>query len=262
MVSLANLSREERIGLLIAGTAHVALAVVLMLQDNALEPIAPPQRITVSLAEEVALETASPDPSADPAAALAPELAPVFEPEVLEPPRPTSRVAQTPRPRPIASPTRRPTPTPSASRRPSPTPSPTRSAGGQRVSAESMRGLTDADGMQGTTGDRPSEQQRASIQSEINRQLRPHWLRNIPQGPDVELLVTTVRFRLNRDGSLDGMPQALGSSGTNATNRAQVARHQEAAIRSVRLAAPFTLPARFYSVWDDVEIDFDYRLAQ
>ena len=63
MAVLANLSREERIGLLIAGTAHVALAVVLMLQDAEREPIEPPKRITVSLAEEVALDTASPDPS-------------------------------------------------------------------------------------------------------------------------------------------------------------------------------------------------------
>ncbi|HSG54810.1 MAG TPA: hypothetical protein VLA45_05095, partial [Paracoccaceae bacterium] len=88
---MANLSREERLGLLVAGTAHVALALVLVLQDSAREPIAPPQRITVSLAEDVALDTTSPDPSADPAAAMAPELAPeAFEAPPPEP-RPTAR---------------------------------------------------------------------------------------------------------------------------------------------------------------------------
>lgn len=264
MASLANLSREERIGLLIAGTAHVALAVVLMLQDNALEPIAPPQRITVSLAEEVALETASPDPSADPAAALAPELAPEVLP--LPEPKPTPRVRPTPTPTPRARPTptptqrARPSPTPTASRRPSPTPSPTRSGGG-RVSAESMRGLTDADGTQGTPGDRASPVQQASILSAIIRQLWPNW--NPPSGVDAERLVTVVRFRLNRDGSLDGSPTPVGQTrGITASNRAQVERHREQAIRAIRLSAPFELPERFYSGWREVEMEFNQELAR
>ena len=283
MAALANLSREERIGLLIAGTAHVALAVVLMLQDNNRTPIEPPKRITVSLAEEVALDTASPDPSPDPAAALAPVLAPVTEPEVLEQPepKPTPRVRPTPtptqrarptptptprasrRPTPTPTPTasRRPTPTPTAtaSRRPTPTPSPTRSGGG-RVSEESMRGLTDGTGTQGTAGDRPSPVQQASIDSRIISQLKPHW--SPPSGVDVDQLVTVVRFRLNRDGTLNGTPQVVTTNGQTASNRAQVTRHQEQAIRAVRLAAPFDLPERFYSGWSVVTSNFDNRLAQ
>jgi protein TonB len=267
MVALANLSREERIGLLIAGTAHVALAMVLMLQNNSRTPIAPPQRITVSLAEEVALDTASPDPLADPAAALSPVLAPVPEPEVLEQPepKPTPRVRPTPTPtasrRPTPTPTasRRPTPTASASRRPTPTPTPTR-AGGGRVSEESMRGLTDGTGERGSPGDRPSATQQASIDAAIIRQLKPHW--SPPSGVDVDRLVTVVRFRLNRDGTLNGAPEVLTTTGQTASNRAQVTRHQEQAIRAVRLAAPFNLPERFYSGWSVVTSNFDNRLAQ
>lgn len=279
MAALANLSREERIGLLIAGTAHVALAVVLMLQDADREPIEPPKRITVSLAEEVALDTASPDPSPDPAAALAPVLAPVTEPEVLKPPepKPTPRARPTPTPtasrrptptptasrRPTPTPTasRRPTPTPtaSASRRPTPTPTATRSGGG-RVSAESMRGLTDGTGTQGTAGDRPSAVQQASILAAVLRQLRPHW--NPPSGLEAERLVTVVRFNLNQDGSLSGSPVPLGQRGVNDANRAQAARHQEQAIRAVRLAAPFDLPERFYSGWRTVEMEFNQEMAR
>ncbi len=265
MEALANLSREERIGLLIAGTAHVALAMVLMLQDNTLEPIKPPQRITVSLAEEVALVSTAPDPSADPAAATAPVLSPEVLP--IPEPTPTRRVRPTPTPTPRARPTptptqrARPTPTPTSSRRPTPTPTATRTGGG-RVSADSMRGLTDADGQSGAAGDRPSAVQQASIDAAIIRQLKPHW--SPPSGVDVERLVTVVRFRLNRDGSLSGNPEVLRQTGVNDANRAQAARHQEQAIRAVRLAAAqgFNLPERFYSGWSVVTSNFDNRLAQ
>jgi periplasmic protein TonB len=61
--------------------------------------------------------------------------------------------------------------------------------------------------------------------------------------------VTVVRFRLNRDGSLNGNPEVVRTDGQTAANRPQVARHQEQAIRAVRLAAAqgFNLPERFYS---------------
>jgi hypothetical protein len=274
MEAFANLSREERLGLLVAGTAHVALALVLVLQDSTREPIAPPQRITVSLAEDVALDTTSPDPSADPAAALAPELAPeAFEAPPPEP-RPTARPTEAARPQPTptrrASPTPRPTtsaratptPTPRASQaRPTPAPSasPTRS-GGSRVNENFMQGMSDASGDSGTPGDRPSAQQQASIEASIIRQLKPHW--SPPSGVEVERLVTVVRFRLNRDGSLNGTPEIVATNGQTASNRAQVSRHQEQAIRAVRLAAPFNLPERFYSGWSVVTSNFDNRLAQ
>ncbi len=270
----AGLSREERLGLLVAGAAHVALALVLVLQDSAREPIAPPQRITVSLAEDVALDTTSPDPSADPAAAMAPELAPeAFEAPPPEPrptarptqaarpqPTPTRRASPTPRPTASARPTATPTPRPTQARpTPAPSASPTRS-GGSRVNENFMQGMSDATGDSGSPGDRPSAQQQASIDAAIIRLLKPHW--SPPSGVEVERLVTVVRFRLNRDGSLNGTPEVLRTTGQSDANRAQVSRHQEQAIRAVRLAAPFNLPERFYSGWSVVTSNFDNRLAQ
>lgn len=299
MAETAALSREETVGLLLAGAAHVALAWVLVTQRPDPVPVIPPERITVSLAEDVALDSTAPNPSADPAAAMAPDLAPLPEPPAAAPPpppppppppavrptaRPTPRVTRTPapaatqrpapaptatrsaRPTPAPSPTRsaRPTPAPTATGRsqaatPAPAPTATR-AGGSRINENFLDGASDATGAQGQAADRPSAAQQASIAAAIIRQLKPHW--NPPSGVDVDRLVTVVRFRLNPDGSLDGTPEIVRTTGQNESNRLQVPRHQEQAIRAVRLAAPFDLPERYYSGWRVVTSNFDNRLAQ
>ena len=79
---------------------------------------------------------------------------------------------------------------------------------------------------------------------------------------EVEALVTVVRFRLNRDGTLAGAPEVLRTTGQTDANRAQVRRHQEQAVRAVRLAAPFDLPEQYYSGWRVITSNFDNRLAQ
>jgi periplasmic protein TonB len=76
----------------------------------------------------------------------------------------------------------------------------------------------------------------------------------------VEKLVTIVRFRLNRDGSLIGTPVLVSQTGVTPTNEAQKARHLEQAIRAIRLAAPFELPDQFYDQWKVVNSQFDRRL--
>ena len=92
----------------------------------------------------------------------------------------------------------------------------------------------------------------------IARQLKPHW--SAPEGVDAEELVTIVRFRLNPDGSLNGDPVVVSQSGVTPSNAAQKSRHAEQAIRAVRLAAPFNLPAEFYDHWKVVNSRFDKRL--
>ncbi|MCX7677284.1 MAG: TonB C-terminal domain-containing protein, partial [Alteraurantiacibacter sp.] len=141
-------------------------------------------------------------------------------------------------------------------------PSPPRAGGGSRLDQNFISGLSDGTGETGQAADRPNAQQQASIDAAIIRQLKPHW--NPPSGLDVDKLVTVVRFRLNRDGTLNGNPEVLRTTGVNETNRAQVARHQEQAVRAVRLAAAqgFDLPERFYSGWSVVTTNFDNRLAQ
>lgn len=266
MPTSASLSREEMVGLLLAGAAHVALAWMLVTQRPDPRPLTPPERITVSLAEDVGLDSAAPDPSPDPAAAMAPELAPLPEPPVAAPPppvRPTARPTPTPTPR--ATRTARPTPAPTATRSARPTPAPTSSAtraGAGRINENFLDGTSDATGDRGQAADRASPQQQASIAASVIRQLKPHW--NPPSGVDVDRLVTVVRFRLNRDGSLNGSPEVVRQTGVNDNNRLQAPRHAEQALRAVRLAAGqgFDLPAQFYSEWDVLTSNFDNRLAQ
>ena len=79
--ALASLSPEERIGLGAAAVLHVALAWLLISQRSPPEPIPEPERIVVSLAEDVSLVNAAPNPSTDPAAAVAPTLTAIPAPE-------------------------------------------------------------------------------------------------------------------------------------------------------------------------------------
>lgn len=273
MAALANLSREERIGLGVAMAAHVALAAAFFVQPESRDAYAPPERMDVSLASEVSLRSTAPDPSAQPAAAIAPELsaepepapAPVVEtveaaPEAVTPPPRPSVSQPAPRPRPQPTPTAR--PPQQAPERPTPTPAPqpSRPATASRLGENFLEGTSAAQGDSGSPAREAGPAQRASIVQAINRQLKPNW--NPPSGVDVDQLVTRVSFRLNRDGSLAGNPRLIGTTGVNDTNRAQVSRHQEQAIRAVRVTAPFNLPERYYSVWQDLEWNFDNRLAQ
>jgi hypothetical protein len=97
----------------------------------------------------------------------------------------------------------------------------------------------------------------ASLGAEVRRQLKPHW--RAPTGADVELLRTTVRVSLSRSGAIADIG-AVTTTGQNASNSTQVKLHQEQAIRAVRLAAPFRLPAEFYDEWKEIAPVFDRRL--
>lgn len=93
----------------------------------------------------------------------------------------------------------------------------------------------------------------ASLQRELLRQVKPHWVP--PTGADAELLRTRVVVRLDEQGNIVGTPSA-STSGVNASNRAQEALHKERAIAAVRRAAPFKFPAQYYSEWQTIEPTF------
>ena len=259
MTSFAHLSREERIGLGIAAAAHVALVAALVWQvrdDPTALPM--PERMTVSLADEVSLESTAPDPSAEPQASIAPVLSPepepVVEPEVVrEVPRPIPRPTVAPRPTPRA--TARPTPTPT------PRATPTRQAGGTRLGDDFLKGVggSERSNDRGSPAATFGAAEAASLIQAISREIKPHW--NAPQGVDAEQLVTVLSFELNPDGSLKGRPRVVSQSGVTDSNRPQQELHAERAIRAVQLAAPFDLPDEFYDKWKRVSaLRFDRRL--
>lgn len=100
----------------------------------------------------------------------------------------------------------------------------------------------------------------ASLNSEVQRQIKSRGQWQVPQGVDTDKLVTFVTFRLTPDGNLDGQPTAR-TIGTTDSNQAQVKQHQERAIRAVRLTVPFQLPAKYYNGWKEIQAKFDRKLA-
>jgi protein TonB len=256
MASFASLSREERLGLGIAAMAHVALVAALVWQvrdEPTRLPI--PERIEVSLADEVSLDSTAPDPSAEPQAAAAPVLAP--EPEPVVEPEPVREIV-----RPVTRPAvdKRPTPRPTQRAAPTPTPrpTPTRQAGGSRLGDDFLEGAGSSE-RGGTPAATFGPAEQASLSQAINRQLKPHW--SAPSGVDAEKLITVLRWELNPDGSLKGRPSVVSQSGITDSNRPQAALHAERAIRAVQLAAPFDLPEEFYDRWRRIrDWRFDRRL--
>ena len=74
--------------------------------------------------------------------------------------------------------------------------------------------------------------------------------------------MTIIAFTLNSDGTLAGTPELYAQSGVTDANRPQAQRHVELAIRAVKLAAPFKLPADVYSHFHKFTAKFDRQLSQ
>jgi hypothetical protein len=137
---------------------------------------------------------------------------------------------------------------------------PTTTPGGTRVGNDFLKGVSGAQAA-GQSRNPPAQlngAQRASLSAAISRALKPFWA--VPQGPDADLLVTRVRFRLSRDGRLVGDPEILSTTGVTDANKAQVQRHREQAIRAIKLAQ-FDLPAELYQHWQVVNTTFDRKLS-
>ena len=253
--------KEERYGLAVAFGLHVLLFAALLFQPGREEVLDIPERMTVSLAEEVALEATAPDPVPESQAAVAPTLA--------EQPAPVPDVAQPePQPRPVVTPREaRPSITApkKVNERPKPKPSstPAKPAGGTRIGDNFLGGAGSSTKTDETRipASQIGASAKANLIQAISRQIKPHW--NAPSGLDAELLVTELAFDLNEDGTLKGAPRVLRQSGINDSNRPQASLHAERAIRAVVQAAPFDLPAEYYNAWKSIRgARFDRNLSR
>jgi hypothetical protein len=252
-----TLRNDEKIGLGAALVLHGALVGVLALQTLRSEVTVFPERINVSLATEVGLEAASPDPVAESRAAIAPTLSdePAPAPQPTAVPQPRTAAAQPAPSRDRSRPDRTP---PKQAATP---PTTAKSGGGSRIGDDFLEGkgssttTTETRAPAATFGAKEA----ADLRSAISRQIKKNW--SAPNGVEAELLVSVVRWQLNPDGTLKGRPTCRTNPGSITTsNRPQASLHCERAIRAVQLAAPFNLPAQFYSRWDDLEWQFDRRL--
>jgi TonB C terminal len=236
------MDRAEAAGFGVAVAGHAALLAALALGlAGARVPPTASEPIEVSFVDEVGLESVAPAPAADapsPPASDAPPPTPSVQPDRAEP------VPLVPLPRQTAP------------ARPAPA-KPSRRPFDVRIPAD-----TDSDGPArpanppATTAG-PAVQ--ASLGAEVRRQLKPHW--KAPTGADAELLRTELSISLAASGAVTGV-EVVRTSGQTASNRPQVALHQEQAMRAVRLASPFRLPGEYYQAWKQLKVTFDKRLSQ
>lgn len=247
----ANMPYEERIGLLVALILHLLVVAAFVLQPVRREVLDIPDRMTVSLTEDVGLNSTAPDPVDEARAALAPELG-EQTPAAAEPQPPRPQAVPSRNNQAITAPRRE-------NRKEQEQP--------QRSRAEQIgENFLEGAGSSRQSDDRriPASEigasARASLVQSISRQIKPHW--NAPSGADAELLVTELAFELNEDGTLNGRPRVLRQSGITDSNRPQAALHAERAIRAVQLAAPFDLPAEYYNAWKSIRgARFDRNLS-
>lgn len=270
------LRKEEAIGLSVAIAAHVGLVAFLLLKPLA-PPTPPPERMTVTLSEDVSLTSTAPHPAPDAAPDTAPEQgepAPVPSPAPPQPkaeavpplprllpvpPKPVTRSIVPPKPAPPAA-----KPAPSKPFVAQPAVKPAVRPGASKFSDMFSKGIPGATGK--TQSPNPpavavGPAVKSALAGAISRQLKPKWV--APQGAEADRLVTILSWELNPDGSLAGSPHVVRQEGITDANRAQAPRHAEQAIRAVRLAAPFDLPPEYYAAWKRIaEFRFDRRLSQ
>ena len=228
---------------------------------------APPPPAPEATVETLPLPPVTPAPPAPrPEPRPRPTTAPAPSPRPRATNAPAPRASAAPAPRRSAAPAR-PTraaaapsrPAPAASSRSAPAASPAR-ATASRIGADFLpgAGASSSSSETRTPASEIGPSARASLLSQITRELRPHF--DPPSGVEVDKLVSVVAFRLNADGSLSGSPRLVRQTGVTDANRAQSGRHGEQALRAVRLAAPFDLPSEHYEAFRSVTINFDASL--
>jgi outer membrane biosynthesis protein TonB len=294
------MDRAEATGLGVALAGHGLLLAILSLgfaTATTRKPILS-EPVEVSFVEEVAPQSTAPSPSdAEPATRLAEIEGPVEDappPPQVEPapvpapptPKPVVNRPQPPAPAPTPKPVaQRPQPAKPAPPQAKPAPAEPAPAAARPAAAKSApaapatpaarpgaRPTGRLSGLLTGISDRETESRattppakvagpavQASLAAEIRRQLKPHW--KAPTGADVELLRTQVTVTLASNGSVASIGD-VQTTGETPSNRSQVKLHQEQAVRAVRLAAPFNLPADFYDAWKVIRPTFDRRLSQ
>lgn len=266
------MDRAEATGFGVALAGHVALLAALSLGFASVTkmPVTNPP-IEVSFVDEVGLESAAPVISREePAAKLGEVEGP---PEQDPPPLPEPQPAPAPTPQPKVA---LPNPAPAPKPKPAETPKRAAPAKSQPKAAppkeSSQRPTGRLSGLLSGVGDRETDSRstappaanigaaaRSSLAAEIRRQLKPHW--KAPTGADAEMLRTELQIGLARNGAVTDI-EVLRTTGQTASNRPQVKLHQEQAVKAVRLAAPFRLPAEYYDAWKQLTTTFDKRLSQ
>lgn len=260
------IERTEAAGLGVALLGHLALLAALSLGLFAATTTPPAQDpIEVSFVDEVALDSASPTPAAaPPPPSTAPELGQPEEAPASSDSATGAAAPAAPSPAPAVAPPRE---SDSRDRR---RPEEPRQTPGQRARAARLGDLN-LDNL-GRDPARPAAsaapaaamtaQAAASIAQAIIRQVQPCADRQVHPGPGAERIVTSLRLRINRDGSLQGRPTVAGQRGIDDDNGRYAQRVADLAVNAFVSCAPLRgLPQDLYAVprgWSNFTMN--YRL--
>jgi len=287
-----SLSREEGLALVLALLAHAGLIAALTLAPPGKTIMSPPERMTVTFADETADKSTSPDPDAEAAADMAPvlgqpapvpEAAPPQPVQQVTPPQPQPKPAPLPQARPEPKPVPQPKPAPQPRVQPAPPvkplakPAPPKPAAAAPVDPRQRRrpdpraggSLIGPDflppglggtkpGATGNPASALSDQAKAAIKVSINRKVVPPWNGCPVNGLDIEKLRARVSFQLDRAGNVISIATPA-ISGQTPANAAQVSRFSECAVRAIKTAAPFSLPADSYDFWKSYTLNFSKK---
>ncbi len=249
-MAASALRREESLGLALALVGHVAMIAWLVWQ-RAPTPVVLPERMTVTISEDVGLTSTAPQvqleesaPDKGPVLGEAPPPpAPLAKPEPI-PPLPLTRSA-------LPLPTKPAIKTPSAQATRQLT-KPATKGGASSFDNVFANGVprTAANGKATTPiATQASAQQKSSWSSLIGGRVASRLNGCGVTGLDIEKLYIDVRFSLGADGSIQSIEDAP-VQGTTPANQPQAKPFKACAMRAIKLAAPFAgLPPEFYDVW-------------
>jgi outer membrane biosynthesis protein TonB len=267
------MDKGEGAGLTVALAGHVVLfgllSVGFLAMPNPEKLKAQP--IEVTLADKVALESASPVVSSeDQKIDYAPEPAPGAPQPVPAEPDPVPEVAKPNPAPPKAAPAPNAKPQPPAKPNKAPTNPNTRPQPNRKPSLDLDSVIKDIGG-----GPKPNENKNpnppgavmsaaaaTNIGSAIQRQVQPCADRQVSPGPGTDRIRAVVRLQLNRDGSLAAPPRIIGHNGVDEDNARYVGRVDDAVRAIFAGCSPLRgLPADLYDVKDGWKsFTLNYRL--
>ncbi len=103
------------------------------------------------------------------------------------------------------------------------------------------------------TGDRSANT--ASLQAHIRRELRTYW-RDVSDLPTEDQIEVTVRFKLNRDGSIDGSAELVSPRSRPVGRKGIAVDRALIATRKYFEESRLRLPEEHYSQWQEVDVVF------
>ena len=267
------MERAERAGLGLSIVGHLALLAVLSLNLMSVrESPKASEPMDVMLVDKAGLTSAAPEISKEaPQAAEAPEVAktveeaPPPEPTPTPPPKPTPTP---PKPAPAPAPSPKPTPKPvppapakeAAPAKPAP-PAPAKAKPkATSLGTDFLKGIpveksTGKAAAPRAAGISPIAQN--GLVALIASQVKPCY--TIPAGgTDTTSILSRIRLRLKKDGSIAVAPEVVGNLGVNSDNQPYLRQMNEAATRALQRCAPYKLPAELYEGgWEDLIFRFN-----